>query len=77
MAELRKGMWIVYAGNGVGILNAFNADGTAEVHLTEGDGTTRLILPAVAFTELRQARFGEIPEQRRPSPELAASLGYA
>lgn len=73
---LRKGMWVVDGDGSVGIVAAFNGDGTVEVHNVDGDGTTTLIRPAISAAGLRQAFCSEIPEARRPAEDVAASLGY-
>lgn len=70
---LRKGMWVV-APQGVGILVLHKAR-RPELHLTNEQGGTRLIVP-VDPTTLRQAKLAEIPLPRRPDAQRGAALGY-
>lgn len=68
-----KGRWIVW-NQRVGIAHD-ELDGMIEVHLTDEDGGTVLVTHQPPES-LREARLSEIPEARRPSAELNASLGY-
>jgi len=76
---LRRGMWIVLRGPSGkrGILTALSPEGMARVmlvHPVSGENEIELDVPA---SSVRQAKFGEIPEARRPKRELAVDLGYA
>lgn len=71
----RKGMWVVYD-NYVGILARAFTDGTVELHLVNAQGVTYLIEPLVPLAALRQAKYEEIPEARRPPPEKLTKGGY-
>lgn len=73
--ELRKGMWVFSDSLGkLGIVT-----GTVGKHVTidwvNEKGETTLS-GAVQGGTLRQARFSEIPELRKPSPETALRFGY-
>ena len=71
----RNGMWVVASGNRVGVL--YKLGDPCEVHLvnpTTGETTNQI---SCQLTELRQAKFGEIPECRRGiTKERAEALGY-
>lgn len=48
----------------------------AEVHLVNEVGETTGVLHGVSINELIIATLADIPESRRPSPELGAEFGY-
>ena len=76
MAErLRKGMWVLVDGH-VGILNNFDADGRAEVHLVDEHGDTTLVT-IVDPLVVAPAPLNLIPAPRRPSAAVARKFGYA
>lgn len=70
---LRRGMWAVDGGD-VGIIADIMEDGSAEFHVVDGDGITVGVRQATA--KVRQAKFKEIPEARRPDVKIAARFGY-
>jgi hypothetical protein len=76
--RFRKGMWVMAkAKDGtehIGILNSVDRV-FGEVHLVQDNGETNTVV-VFALTDVRQAKVEEIPESRRPAPELAARLGY-
>ncbi len=71
----RNGMWVVASSNRVGVL--YRLGDPCEVHLVDrqsGETVEQIYCP---LTELRQAKFGEIPECRRGiTKERAEALGY-
>ncbi len=76
---LRRGMWIVLRGPSGkrGILTALSPEGMARVmlvHPVTGENEIELDVPA---SSIRQAKFAEIPPDRRPSKFIAGNLGYA
>lgn len=75
---LRRGMWVVLRGPSAkrGILTALSPEGMARVmlvHPVTGENEIELDVPASA---VRQAKFAEIPQDRRPAKSLAVNLGY-
>ena len=74
--NLRKGMWVKTMDGEVGILAAFLDYSDCEVHLTNELGETRLVV-LKPKSELIQASYMDIPENRRPENlEYARSKGY-
>lgn len=73
-SPLRRGMWVVFGGN-TGILVRAKELGIGEVHLVNAAGETVEVVDA-PLDSLRQARWDEIPEPRRPEREMAAAMGY-
>jgi hypothetical protein len=83
MSAWRKGQWVNYKGRiaihletrpKLTILGEF-LGWTSEVHLVKVDGTT----DEIVFTDpanLIPAAVRDIPESRRPTPVVAAKLGY-
>lgn len=65
--------WVMVNNEKIGIVTKFYP--TCEVHLVDDKGDTYLIIHTDIHT-LRIARAVEIPEARRPSPEVAERLGY-
>lgn len=72
--SIRKGMWVKYKGK-IGIVNAID-DAAAELHLVDEQGLTKLVIPRVVIESLKQAKYSDIPEPRRPTAEHARRLGY-
>jgi len=72
--NLRPGMWVTFKGE-AGILTGLKADGQARVMLVQADGTN--LMPVLTKADwLRRAYYDEIPEARRPTPEIALERGY-
>lgn len=71
--RLRKGMWVRYTDR-VGIVASL-AFPDAEVHLVDADGVTETVI-VVTQSAIAQAAFDDIPAARRPSADMAQSLGY-
>lgn len=74
---LRKGMWVTYTNGGekaVGIVTDFDWEAVG-IDQVDDKGLTvgSLRMPASA---IEQAKLGDIPAPRRPSPEAGAPLGY-
>lgn len=74
MTEIRKGMWVKYK-NKLGIVAAKDLT-AAELHLVDEHGATKFVIPRVAIESLKQAKYSDIPEPRRPTAEHARRLGY-
>lgn len=72
---IRNSRWVMYEGK-VGIVTDMKEDGSAIFNAVDEEGVTFLKVP-VAFTDLVQATWEQMPESRRPSKEAAAELGYA
>jgi len=72
---VKRGMWVVNADYGVGILLNINEDDEARVMLVNGEGLNRLEI-VVACRTLRQALHDEIPISRRAADPIAIKLGY-
>jgi hypothetical protein len=67
-------MWVTFKGE-AGILTGLKADGQARVMLVQADGTN--LMPVLTKADwLRRAYYDEIPEARRPTPEIALERGY-
>jgi hypothetical protein len=71
---LRQGMW-VQTSSGVGILLGLTAEGVARVMLVDEEGLNRLEI-STSSASLRQATFAEIPDPRKPHPDLGDRMGY-
>jgi hypothetical protein len=71
--RLRKGMWVRCADR-VGIIAALG-DPDIEVHLVDADGVTQTVI-VVTQSALAQSAFDDIPASRRPTADMARSLGY-
>jgi hypothetical protein len=76
---LRRGMWVVLKGPSGkrALLTALSPEGMARimiVHPVFGTDEIELDVPASA---LRQARYDEIPSERRPKKDRAWLLGYS
>lgn len=72
---IRQGMW-VEVGNLVGIVtHAHPADNEVTVMLTDAEGLNDKAV-RVARELVNQARHLSIPEPRRPTEDIARSLGY-
>lgn len=72
---VRVGMWVVADDGQVGIVNAITPDGTAEFHRVGVDGLTQLVV-MMPVTSLKQAKYEDIPESRRPAAGVARRYGY-
>jgi len=72
--NFRPGMWVTFEGE-AGILTGLESDGVARVMLVRSDGTNLLPVRQKA-DRLRRAYYDEIPEARRPTPEIALERGY-
>lgn len=75
---MRKGMWAVYKGERIGIITGF-VDLFAKVDFVNDKGETTVANVMVERSDLRQAKFDEIPDARRPAEdqrEKFAALGY-
>jgi len=74
LAKIRLTMWVVANGK-IGILTEIRPDSFVVDFVNPSDGTT--LLPGVVDPKnLRQARWAEIPECRRPPKEASRRLGY-
>lgn len=72
---LKRLKWVVCS-QGVGIVWDFDTSGYAVVHLTDAEGQT-IAQVRVRASELRLAKYLEIPKPRRPQSQVyAATLGY-
>lgn len=72
---LRRGMWVTAGEHGTGILTNIYDSGNVLVMLVNSDGSNRVVLPCHAM-ELKQARYKDIPESRRPERLEAIKYGY-
>jgi len=72
---LRSGMWVTTSEGRTGILMEANAEGIADVMLTQDDGTN-LMLVHTMLSSLAQAAHASIPASRRPDADRAAQFGY-
>jgi hypothetical protein len=73
---IKSGKWVYHTRlNLPGILLAAKAFPQLDVMLVNSEGENYQAVQA-AISEIRIARLLEIPEKRRPSPEIGASLGY-
>ena len=76
MQQARRGMWVLFEDK-VGILHDFKVTAkTGEVHLTDSDGLTTMVLPNVPLAALKQAHWDRMPIKRRGPRAQAARLGY-
>lgn len=74
--DYRKGMWVTSGGH-IGILAEIDPrTETAEIHFTDAEGYTVGVLPGVPFDTIAQSAYSDIPESRRPTTDVALSLGY-
>lgn len=80
----KRGMWVTYLGETYILANLERGD-IATIHKILPDGTSLLELTGhgpktvefhVPASDLTQAYLEDIPESRRPDPELAARFGY-
>ena len=69
-------MWVVADDGQVGIVNAINANGSAEFHRVGVDGLTQLVVN-LHLAQLVQAKYEDIPESRRPPHGVARRFGYS
>lgn len=69
----RRGAWAVVDGTTC-IVTGFSA-GTASIDFVDETGCTT-VAAQVDRAALRQATLAEIPEPRRPAPEVGALYGY-
>lgn len=72
---LRRNMWVVPHGHGVGILTDYTKDHIATVMLVDehGDNLAQVVCQG---STVRQALTEEIPGPRRPTPDVALAKGY-
>lgn len=73
---IKSGKWIFHTRlNLPGILTASQNFPVLDVMLVNGEGENYQAVQA-SLDDIRIARLLEIPEKRRPAPEIGASLGY-
>lgn len=73
---VKAGKWVFHQKlNLPGILTAASAFPLLDVMLVNGEGENYQSIQA-DINDIRIARLLEIPEKRRPTPEIGASLGY-
>lgn len=60
---VRRGMWVKTESGRIGIVNALNDDGTAEIHLTDAEGNT-IDWVFLGTNQFEQAKTSDIPEAR-------------
>lgn len=71
----RTGMWVVASSNRIGVL--FSIGDSCLVHLVDRQSGETVEQISCPITELRQAKYGEIPECRRGiTKQQAEALGY-
>lgn len=74
LPSLRKGMWVMHQRRVAVVSDLTTAQHPIIVYVdAQGYALLTMRVPAV---ELRQAKYEEIPEPRRPSKERALELGY-
>jgi hypothetical protein len=73
---IRTGKWVWHGpSKAVGILTSAADFPNCRIMLTDGEGFD--LRPITChLTEIRVAKLLEIPERRRPSADIGASLGY-
>lgn len=77
--RVKGGMWVVYSDtvfkSRVGILTALSDQDVATVMLVHEDGTNFMEVRDMA-ANLKQAKYHDIPEARKPNLAAATHLGY-
>lgn len=74
--EARKGMWVLHGGR-VGILTEVDQrTERGEVHYVNELGETIETAADVALSGIAMAAYDNIPEPRRPAPDVARHYGY-
>ena len=73
MSRIRKGMWVRH-GTRVGIA-AEVGETEAQFHEVDANGET-VRVDVVFLSAITQAAFDDIPDARKPTEEMARSLGY-
>ena len=71
--KVSRGMWVVTDDNRLGILTDLAPLAGVDLVSASGETTLSIVVP---FQSLRQAMLEEIPEARRPEPEVGARMGY-
>lgn len=72
---VRVGSWVRWEGR-TGIVTGQSDDGLLAVDIVNDAGET-VIGTHQPWSAMRKATMSEIPERRRPSPEVARRFGYA
>lgn len=74
--DARKGMWVLHKGR-VGILAEVDQrTETGEVHYVNELGVTIETVAGVLLSGVAMAAYDNIPEPRRPAPDVARNFGY-